>query len=310
MTRLHYSPSAFIRSMQMSRAELHVFVEGRDLDPYVYGMVLEDACAGQGGYRLIRADEIPGETKTGKGGLLSYYDKLRRRKELARGSAGLRYSVLFILDKDIDDLLRRRRRSPHVIYTPTYDVEGLVFVNCDLRRALAAVCCLAPNQVEDFMPHPDAWIERVMEYWRDWVELCVFARRANVRGVSNFGVDSQVNVPITGPSDPVLVATYRRKLGGSTGLNQVELEKKFRWARGVVEARYSSGKAPEVFKGKWFQPILDQLVKSEIPEQHKRVASFKRSLTAHAAQTLDPNDEWADFIRVGVREALQSGRTR
>ncbi len=194
MSRLRYSAQGFVKAMQVTRNTLQVFVEGKSIDSYVYGLVLDDYCDGKGGFRIVRSDEIPGSKRSGKGGLLDAYDWLRRNRKLAPSFKGIKHSTLFILDKDIDDVLGTRKRSPHVIYTPTYDVEGLVYQHGDLISAISACCSVAPSTVRGFMPDPSSWERKVMVYWKEWVRLCVLAQRVKAHGVCNFGVASQVNV--------------------------------------------------------------------------------------------------------------------
>jgi hypothetical protein len=101
-----YSASGFLRRMQMSNKEVWVLVEG-PLDRCFYD-------------RLCRANEgilndrfavgVPSDLiqleADGKQNLLNLYRYLRKRHALRSDLCGKRTVVLFMLDKDIDDLER------------------------------------------------------------------------------------------------------------------------------------------------------------------------------------------------------------
>jgi hypothetical protein len=95
VTRLVYSPRGFLRSLEVSRAHLHVFVEGRDLDPYIYGRLCENVCGGAFGYRLQRADELPGAGGGGKAILLDLFRRLRRAHRLKHTFKGQTSVIVF-----------------------------------------------------------------------------------------------------------------------------------------------------------------------------------------------------------------------
>ncbi|WP_252975909.1 hypothetical protein [Janibacter melonis] len=279
-------------------------MEGKAVDPFVYGMVLDHYCASRGGYRLVRSDEIPGGRQSGKSGLLDAYDWLRRKKLLTPNFKGLKHSSLFILDKDVDDVMGIRRRSPHVIYTPTYDVEGLVFRNCDLVTAISACCSVAPHQVNAILPDPDAWLTQAMRNWGAWVELCVLAKRSAVRGICNFGVWSQINPVALGPVDAKLENKYRKDLQAKCPLHAADFAILATKIGRIVQSRYANQREFEIFKGKWLPHLLAEELKVSLPAHFSRVKGFPNAIVGHAAQTLDASDPWADFIREGVDRAL------
>src|SRR5438445_2421225 len=138
MSRLFHSWAGFARGMQISRTQLFVFIEGQDNDPYFYSKICESVCVPAGvSYEHRVARELPGGAG-GKGALLIFFQYLRRKRLLLSDFKGKRTAAVFFLDKDIDDVLRTRVRSPHVVYTEYYDVENHLFAAADLAEAAAA----------------------------------------------------------------------------------------------------------------------------------------------------------------------------
>lgn len=304
MSRLRYSAGGFLRAMQVTRKNLQVFVEGKVVDSFVYGLVLDELASTVGGYRLIRSDEIPGAKRHGKTGLLDAYDWLRRKKQLKPHLQGVAHTTLFIFDKDIDDLTRAKRRSPHVIYTPTYDVEGLVYRHADMTLAIAACCSVAPQSVRSFMPDPAGWRRKVMAHWREWVRLCILAKRSESRGVCNFGVKSRVNPVLNAPPDIASVSAYENQVMTNSSVTSTKFTAIAAETERSVARRYAVGREDELFKGKWLADILAVELRNQLPVEYARVKAFPERMVLHAAQTLDPTGPWADFVRVGVRNAL------
>jgi hypothetical protein len=147
MTRLAHSFSAYLRYMQMSSRPLFVFVEGKRTDPHFYGEICGSVCrTSEISYRICRSRELA-NGHGGKQTLISFFEYLRRKCALVHAFKGKSTGVLFFLDKDVDDLLRTQRRSPHVVYTRYYDVENHIFREADLIRAAAASASLDQQEV-------------------------------------------------------------------------------------------------------------------------------------------------------------------
>ena len=108
MTRLGHSYGGYLRTMQISSAELFIFVEGRQSDPYFYARICETVHGLGSRYAICLAEELPGGTG-GKQALLNFYEYLRKRKALLSSLAGQRTASVFFLDKDIDDMQHRKK---------------------------------------------------------------------------------------------------------------------------------------------------------------------------------------------------------
>jgi hypothetical protein len=287
----------------MSRAQLHVFVEGRQLDGYVYAKLCRKECATPFAYRIVRADELPSAQSGGKSRLLEFFNQLRRSGKLLETFKGQRHAVLFFLDKDIDDLTGRGLRSPHLVYTQAYDLEGDVYRAGDLAEALGATCSVSPDSVRAAMSPLD-WREQATLLWQDWVELCVAAQLVRARGVVNFGVTSRVNVPPVATADQNLVQQYEQMIVTGCPLSTADAAVALQRARRRVSRLYASGSSHRVFKGKWFGEIIQQFAVATFGASCTRVAGFSERLVGHMAQSADYDAPWARHYRAPVASML------
>lgn len=301
MGRLRYSAGGLLRSIQMSRSRVHVFVEGRELDTYVYGKVLSHECPRPFEYSLKRADQVPGASGGGKPELKKLHDWLRRKGALLGDFKGHRFACLVVMDKDVDDILRAKKRSAHAIYTPTYDLEGHVYRHGDLQEAIAATLFIASATVPTSYRDATRWTDSAMSLWHEWVRLCVAAKMMQSRGVCNFGVASRVNTGTCGPVDMVEVAKYEAEILAASSKPAAAASSAAHSARRQVETRFMTGRAAEVFKGKWFGDIIAHELDVVFPVEFRRVAGFKSRILGHLAQSLRPGEAWAEPFAQPIR---------
>ena len=118
----------------MSSAVLYVFVE-RSNDRNVYSQLADKECQDGTPYRVVTAEELSSGAGAGKQTLLQYFDYLKKCSSLIDNLGSKKTVSVFLLDKDLDDLKGTRRRSVHVVYTETYDIEAYYFIYGDLCRS-------------------------------------------------------------------------------------------------------------------------------------------------------------------------------
>ena len=160
--------------MQMSTFSLFVFVEGLT-DRYIYSQIADSECRNLGtNFSLVTAEELLG-SGGGKAVLLSFFDYLKSRASLVDVFQSKTTASIFFLDKDVDDFLRRKRRSDHVVYTETYDIESYLFIHGDLCQATAASAPLDIGSVRTGIGDYNKWRYRAAVTWKNWVTLCLFA---------------------------------------------------------------------------------------------------------------------------------------
>lgn len=202
--------------MQMSDFPLFVFVEGRDSDPYFYDRLCHSVCAPRRiKYQVVRANRL---RAGGKQALIAFHAYLQTVSSLIDGFKGKRTTSIFFLDKDLDDLMHRKLMSDHVVYTKFYDVENYLFVYGDLLGASCAASSQSHETLERVIGKPAEWRRDSALLWREWVVLCIFARKHDVRNCPNYKMGtSPINVPSDEPAREELldarIAELRRALG-------------------------------------------------------------------------------------------------
>ncbi|MEU7941947.1 hypothetical protein [Microbispora bryophytorum] len=302
MNRLVHTPRAFIRSLQMGRSKLIVFVEGRKTDSYVYGKV----CSYFGSpffYRIIRSEEIPG-TGAGKKRLLSHFESMRRNGYLIIDFKGHKAVTAFMLDKDVDDWKRIKKKSRHVIYTRYYDIENYVFAHGDIVEAVAAACSEDPGRVGSHFPDL-CWAELAADRWRDWVKLCLAASQLRVRGVTNFGSPSRVNRGVCGNVDKEQYENFLLEIKNRSGISAEEFDRKFRRIARKVDLLYTAKRHDEIFKGKWYKLQLQEEIRLTIGKE-RAIPSLGDGVVNHMMQTLNFDDPWVEDFRKPLQDLLNT----
>lgn len=251
--RLRHSPAGYRRLIQISQAELLVIVEGRT-DRFFYHEICTVALGHHGTRFDVRmVSELP-VTTGGKPGILQFYDTLRRRSGLVDDFKGKRSVIVFLLDKDVDDVLRTQRRSPHVIYTAVYELENYLFMHTDVIHALAAALRLPRTWVEPLIP--DNWQRVAAEAWREWTALCLTVRLLGISAASNYRVTSRLNNPCVAPANMTEMASRMSEIQARSGLSADEFDRVVAHATNVVTRRYAARNHDSVFSGKWYLTFL------------------------------------------------------
>ena len=156
--------------MQISGQGLYIFVEG-DSDKFVYSRLADSECKGcRVDYLVVSGEDIRGGGG-GKNVLLGFFDYLRRMRSLVDIFKGSTTVSIFFLDKDIDDLLRTKRRSAHVVYTQHYDIEAYYFIHGDLCTAAATSASLDIGSVRAMISDYSLWRRQAATCWKEWVKL-------------------------------------------------------------------------------------------------------------------------------------------
>ena len=301
MSRLIHSRNGYHRYMQMSRARAFVFVEGKTNDPYFYGKFCESVFHPTGIiYQIVRAQELPGGTG-GKQSLDNFFLFLRRRKELISNFKGKTTGTVFFFDKDVDDLLRKQRRSGHVVYTQHYDIENHLFAEGDLGEAGAAASSLDGYSMKTGLGNYENWRRRAAEAWKEWVKLCLFARKKNINCECTYSLSSRINNPLYGPVDPTAHAFHLNILKAGSGLSDQQFSEAFRRVSRLVDELYARGDHDRVFKGKWYSSFLDAEIRSIAGARPINSNGLVNRLISAIALTVDYNRPWAENFKEPLR---------
>lgn len=304
MSRLTRSINGYIRSLQMSRSQVILFVEGKS-DTYFYGKVAESVCRPAGiSYGLCMAQELP-EGSGGKKALITWFKLLRRRSLLINSFKGKTTVFIFFLDKDVDDFLRKQYRSDHLVYTKYYDVESHIFKEGNLGEIAAAHASIDPQLFLATFGSNEDWRQRVAEHWKCWVKLCLFAQKRDITGECNYSVRSPINNPLHGPVDLSAYSRRLKTLELRSGLSTEKFKSTFRRLSKLVDDLYNSREYDRVFKGKWYAPLLTTQIKeiTGIPPQHFQ--ALPDLLPKMVIVTLDFNLHWAEHFKKPLQKLMK-----
>lgn len=296
MTRLRYSAKGFIRSLQISRTNLFAFVEGQS-DLYFYDRICGLASRGASlVYDVRMAQELPGNTG-GKEALLDFFSSLRRRKLLSHEFKGKKLAIIFFLDKDIDDLLKIRRRSKHLIYTEFYELENYLISQTDACEVAAAAASLDVNSIKSIVGNQVTWMARAAAEWKEWVKLCTLARRLDADCGCTFSSHSRIN---EGPYGGVAIPRHQdftARLQTASGLPQEQFQRILDQTGRRIDRIYAAGRHDGVFKGSWYPRFLAEDVRKAARGRPCDFNSLEKRIHAAAAAKLDFEQPWADYFR-------------
>lgn len=188
MSRPQRTFKSMLRRLEMTHEDLCIFVEGR-LDLAVvqrvaasHGQLSEFAAT------VFRSDEIEAEDESqGKWLLLELHDYLKSAERLARVNSR-NSTVLFCVDKDQDDILRKRHDSRYVLYTAAYNMEAEIFYQSLSVDLVAASLQLKLSEVPHYCGSGKEAIAHIAKRIERWIIFCLLCARtsANV-SARNFG---------------------------------------------------------------------------------------------------------------------------
>ncbi len=301
MKRLHHSYSGHLRLMQMSATQLFVFVEGKQCDPYFFAGICSTAFEQRVTYEISTAREIPGNSG-GKQALLAFFTFLRHRKSLVSTLGGQRTACVFFLDKDVDDLQHRKKRSLHAVYTEHYDVQNYVFQHGDLVKGAAAAASVDPRRLEADLGDAPQWCKHVAMLWRDWLALCLRMLEDGIPSEANYRVLSRVQTRHCGPTDVQANRAFIGALARRADVPVAELTRRLSSTADKVERYYAKGEHHRIFKGKWFTVILaddvDRIMAGDRYDRHGLAGRLPSAIAA----TLDFSGSWSENIKQPLRE--------
>lgn len=262
MMRLTHSHGGFVRSLQMSSASIFAFVEGR-LDRPFFDRLLAQVCCSEGvKHQVIAMKELPGSTG-GKSILLSTFQDFRRKGMLMSVAFGKKMACIFLADKDADDYCRRKLRSPHLIYSPSYDLEGHLFSCGDLQRALSDSCGITLQQAQHLIPDPKAWLVNAAQMWKDWISLCLISQYRGVNCGCTFDRVSVINIDPLAPADAQQLEHFKVTLAAALGVRRDQFEQIYSMTYRRVEASLRDGEPMKYFKGKWLNYVMQRFLETK-----------------------------------------------
>jgi hypothetical protein len=296
MTRLKYSARAFLRSLQISRHDFFIFVEGWT-DRYFYDRICESVLAHASLlYSLRTAGELPGQTG-GKEALLQFFSYIRSRRLLLHNFKGKKSALVFFVDKDIDDYLKRLKRSGHLIYTKYYSLENHLFRHCDLANVAAATASLDIDSVRTALGDQEDWLRRAATEWKLWVTFCITIRALGINFRANYKRPSLVNKGPYGGIDDAAVVQLRAELETASRLSSSQFQALFERTTRYVDRLFTYGQYERLFNGKWYSAFAAEDMKKASGGRAYNSNGLESRLLTVAASNLDPSQPWAQHFK-------------
>ncbi|WPH19851.1 DUF4435 domain-containing protein [Variovorax paradoxus] len=263
MTRLVHSSGGFVRSLQMSSARIFAFVEGR-LDRTFFDRIFHrELQATSIKHQVIAMKEIPDQAG-GKTALLAVFRDFRRRGVLRTTAFGKSMVSVFLVDKDSDDYCRKQLRSPHLIYSKTYDLEAHLYSCADLHRALADASGTTLEQAKALLPDPQTWLANAVYQWRDWISLCLISQDNSLNCGCTFERVSQVNPDPLHPPDVAKIDEFKKILSQKMGVSEKDFEVLYESTRRSVDRSLRLGEPLRYFKGKWLSHLIQKFLETTV----------------------------------------------
>jgi len=289
--------------MQISTTQLFVFVEGKQCDPYFFSQICSTSLNQRISYKISTAREIPGNSG-GKQALIAFFTFLRQRNSLVSTFGGQRTACVFFLDKDVDDLQHRKKRSLHVVYTEHYDVQNYVFQHGDLVRGAAAAASVDPRRLESDLGDAPGWCKHVAMLWRDWLVLCLRLIEDSIPYEVNYRVLSKVQTRYCGPTNVGVHRTLVSDIARRTGVPVVEFRRRLSLTTDKVERYFAKGEHHRIFKGKWFASILADDVDRIMAGNPYDDRGLAGRLPSAIATTLDFTESWTEHFKQPLRDII------
>lgn len=256
MTRLIHTATGNLRAMQISTAQVFAFVEGGLDRPFVERLLTLFARPDT----KVRVVAIK-ETAAGTGGkpaLLEHFRRLKRKGHLLATAWGKPFVSLFFVDKDADDVLRKKVRSPHVAYTPAYDLEGSLFGCGDLIQALASTCLVTREQAESLIGNTNEMMRELSSNWSDWITLCLISQFKKQNLGCTFDRVSVINADPLQPPDQALLQQWKSRVRQSLAISDNDFNRLYSRFKKAVDGSIEAGQPLRYFKGKWLKYALQR----------------------------------------------------
>jgi hypothetical protein len=295
MSRVKHSLAGYIRRLQISKNQLFIFVEGTENDQFVYGMICKNVCSFPQAinYSVRAASELPYKTG-GKCAIVKFYRYARKKKNLVSELNGKKTALAFCLDKDIDDLMKSKCKSDHVIYTRFYDIQNHIYLNSNFILGVSSALSIDPSELSQHSIFNN-WCSDATKRWREWIIICIISIK-HESPIPNYRLTSQINKPLNGRTDSKLYEAALNNLKQKKGWTQEKLEKELKKVEVLVDNYYLLNSIDILFKGKWYSTLLELDLRDYFSSRPLQLNGVGKRATSSLSTTLDFSQPWTgDF---------------
>ncbi len=241
----------------------------------------------------------------GKGILSQFFQLLLGHGALIERSGPYPKLTVFFMDRDADDIFRKLKTSAHVVYTLYNSVENHVFREGDLQGSIAVAASIDVRAIQNQIPNPDAWRLQCARTWRDWIGLCLTAKKLRLTHPASFSKQaSAINGPADAPTDPVSLANCIAGMQALARVPRPSFDRTIAASRRLTDSLFRQLRHDLIFKGKWYTSfaIRDAEIAAGGPAFNRR--GFEDRLIGALIATIDFDGGWAEHFRAPLRTAI------
>lgn len=304
--RLRHDFKSFLRRIQISQKKLFVFVEGIEYDPYFYEQICSQVTSKYLiDFEIVRATELSDNIDGGKQSLISFHDFLRGKGNLFGEFEDKKHASIFILDKDLDDLMRKKKRSDYIIYTKYYSIENHIVVHGDLIQSATVATSIQKKIIKNKVVASKEWRKNLAESWKEWLTLCLVALKHR----ANCGCQLRRYSPLKGNSNditnPDSVYHHLNNICRSLGISFDDAKELYIREKKRVEKYLAEDRIDIIFRGKWYPRLFEKDIKNiagRIPYQRNNIGIQILKLNL---KSLDFSDSWSRHFTKPVEKIVK-----
>lgn len=276
-----YSREGFLKAMGMfSGYDIFIVCEGKDYDTEFYKKLYEKLFPDK--KVLVRQIRILVGTG-GKPAVMGLHKELVRSNEILDNGRlrSLNKPIIFHVDKDIDDLNGDFIYHQNLIYTKYYCVENHILKESLFLEIIRQIFNHDPN-IDDMGSDSGVYKNYIYKF-RHHIALCVITNIFKIQGCSNYRA-----VPCQSLAEKQYQAIVKL-CQEQPNLEEVIFNT---WDHllEMCERRFD-----EMFKGKWYGDLLNEIMPDEVGEPGYRNVS--EALFAKATASMSINESCPHFKR-------------
>lgn len=221
---------------------------------------------------------------------MKLYSALNSADLLLQTSKSGTTRIGFILDRDDDHTQGLSIDDPHVIYTRMADVEGEIFANTDLEKAIGAAFGVTRTQARMMTDGAILSLESCASNLREWIELRLIAATCGKPHLAPLARLSPINDDHFGSL--LQPEASDRELAIRQAVNEMGREAEAVAVKSIVRGHFDAAQGHLLLKGKWIGPYLLWRARSAFADQVIKQATTAGTILAACLATLSWNSLW------------------
>jgi hypothetical protein len=196
--------------------------------------------------------------------------------------------------------------SPHVVYTPFYNVENALYLFGDIVRAAAAASSLDVARLRGRIPDPALWRRQSAERWMEFVVFCLFSHKYHVPCDCSYKrSNSPLNHTPDSAPNPADVTAKENELNVLSGLPMAVFNRKLGAVRRLVRHIYRLDRHDIIFNGKWYRALLRREIELAAAGEPFDAHGVANGISAALRANVNFSGDWTNYFRTPLRALLE-----